>query len=587
MKVTIHEHKDFLTEEDENKIVDPVDEVQDEAEEDKKESSESIEEQVKRLAKELELEIDDDMVEQLVLGMDVEKEHGSLLGDTTNITKDDEMMTFKIALAHVMEIPDYYDRLLAMEAEAEEMKESRNSSLKLESLASARARFKDLADTYKDLDPSPTFKYIEWICKVISEKGESIVDEMPHVINRWDVLLNKNQLPRESRDINQFTFDEVVDIIASLADVKSQSDIKKELRGVIHEESDVVFENDEWVIIVPFSERASNHYGQGTKWCISATQSFNSFNQYTYQYKAHFYFLLSKNSDAKYAFAMHDDTLLEVRNAQNKYMFFSGALPMLAQVERQVAYRHEPDPRLEASDKTYVFWMDETFFNFFHDKLEAEDGKSLESREDYYGNQPEEVVLNIPTSVFAELDDNLKRKIWGESKENKEWSEDVDTSWTPPKGLFTKSATEIANVLVDNSKDLKQAMSRLMFYQNRAGGKVETKELGKFNRVQNLLRAAYAKKKTESVVPVEEKIRSKFESGDYYFSLRSKEPGELRNLERKLRSAKGIVVQSIHPPTNTIIVKVAGANHKIARQLVRTVVDKMNVTVEGRKRVVM
>jgi nucleoid DNA-binding protein len=295
MKVTIQEHKDFLVEEDENEIVDPVDEVQDEAEDDKKESSESVEEQVKRLAKELELEVDDDMIEQLVIGMDVEQEHGSLLGDTTNITKDDEMMTFKIALAHVMEIPDYYDRLLAMEAEAEEMKES---------------------------------------------------------------------------------------------------------------------------------------------------------------------------------------------------------------------------------------------------------------------------------------------------KENKEWSEDVDTSWTPPKGLFTKSATEIANVLVDNSKDLKQAMSRLMFYQNRAGGKVETKELGKFNRVQNLLRAAYAKK-TESVVPVEEKIKSKFESGDYYFSLRSKEPGELRNLERKLRSAKGIVVQSIHPPTNTIIVKVAGANHKIARQLVRTVVDKMNVTVEGRKRVVM
>jgi len=37
----------------------------------------------------------------------------------TNVTGDDEVITGKIALAHLNEFPDYYDRLEKMEHEAE------------------------------------------------------------------------------------------------------------------------------------------------------------------------------------------------------------------------------------------------------------------------------------------------------------------------------------------------------------------------------------------------------------------------------------------------------------------------------------
>ncbi len=51
-------------------------------------------------------------------GMDVELEHG--LGDPhTNVTNDDLLITGKIALAHLNEFSDYYDRLEKMEEEAE------------------------------------------------------------------------------------------------------------------------------------------------------------------------------------------------------------------------------------------------------------------------------------------------------------------------------------------------------------------------------------------------------------------------------------------------------------------------------------
>lgn len=57
-------------------------------------------------------------VEQFRRGMDVELEHGRI-DETTNVTEDDPEMTGKIALAHLNEFPDYYDRLEAMEEEAE------------------------------------------------------------------------------------------------------------------------------------------------------------------------------------------------------------------------------------------------------------------------------------------------------------------------------------------------------------------------------------------------------------------------------------------------------------------------------------
>jgi hypothetical protein len=53
-------------------------------------------------------------VEQFRMGLDVELEHG--ISDLqTNVTNDNEMITGKIALAHLNEFPDYYTRLEKMD----------------------------------------------------------------------------------------------------------------------------------------------------------------------------------------------------------------------------------------------------------------------------------------------------------------------------------------------------------------------------------------------------------------------------------------------------------------------------------------
>ena len=51
-------------------------------------------------------------------GMNVELEHGRRYPDL-DVTGDDPVLTAKIALAHLREFPDYYQRLEVMEREAD------------------------------------------------------------------------------------------------------------------------------------------------------------------------------------------------------------------------------------------------------------------------------------------------------------------------------------------------------------------------------------------------------------------------------------------------------------------------------------
>ncbi len=76
-------------------------------------------EEAEEVAKKIGIKWEKFNLEQFRRGMDVELEHG-LRDPETNVTNDDQVLTGKIAYAHLKEYPDYYDRLDKMEREAEE-----------------------------------------------------------------------------------------------------------------------------------------------------------------------------------------------------------------------------------------------------------------------------------------------------------------------------------------------------------------------------------------------------------------------------------------------------------------------------------
>ena len=73
--------------------------------------------EAKQIGDKIGIDWDEVDLEQFRRGLEVEMEHGTKMGEETNVTKDDTLVTGRIAWAHLKEIPDYYTRLDKMEAE--------------------------------------------------------------------------------------------------------------------------------------------------------------------------------------------------------------------------------------------------------------------------------------------------------------------------------------------------------------------------------------------------------------------------------------------------------------------------------------
>ena len=75
-------------------------------------------EEARQIGERIGVNCDEYNIEEFRMGLAVELEHG-LHDGQTNVTDDDELITGKIALAHLKEIRDYYSRLAVMERDAE------------------------------------------------------------------------------------------------------------------------------------------------------------------------------------------------------------------------------------------------------------------------------------------------------------------------------------------------------------------------------------------------------------------------------------------------------------------------------------
>jgi hypothetical protein len=76
-------------------------------------------EEARRIGDSLHIDWGKVRIEEFRAGLAVELEHGTR-DPETNVTNDDEILTGKIALAHLREYPDYYTRLAQLEKDAEE-----------------------------------------------------------------------------------------------------------------------------------------------------------------------------------------------------------------------------------------------------------------------------------------------------------------------------------------------------------------------------------------------------------------------------------------------------------------------------------
>jgi hypothetical protein len=141
----------------------------------------------------------------------------------------------------------------------------------------------DVIGVLSQNDPTKTNKYLpfmvnqtkDWVEWIHNELNNETFKEMFEVIKDFEDLCQRNLI--ENKDI--YSYESNQDIIETVKLAKehvTRSEVKKK-------ETEVMYEDDRWLVLFPLTTRSSNMYGKATKWCVaSEDQNYGRyFKQYT------------------------------------------------------------------------------------------------------------------------------------------------------------------------------------------------------------------------------------------------------------------------------------------------------------------
>lgn len=163
-------------------------------------------------------------------------------------------------------------------------------------LSDAKKKFNDLEEQgfievlrellEERLGPRSIPKYIMWASKQLNIQREQENSAYNFLKNKALVIADSlaffenNQDRMPEKDINKYN-----SLSSLVADVRqtgaSQTQIKKQEKETAREGSEIVYDDNDIFAVRPYTEDASCYYGKNTRWCISATDSKNYFDQYT------------------------------------------------------------------------------------------------------------------------------------------------------------------------------------------------------------------------------------------------------------------------------------------------------------------
>ena len=167
-----------------------------------------------------------------------------------------------------------------------------------------------------DADPSGKQKYANWLANQLNKEVhrsmdyikdqlrqgmafEDYIDSVKSSIGsamtrfvrylpKYHKLAERNLI---EKDINKY--EEYTDWEHDIYKAEKELEERERMKAIAQKaksDTDEIESNEDYMVVRPTSEEGSCYYGQGTKWCISATQSQNYFNSYTSEGKG-FYFV--------------------------------------------------------------------------------------------------------------------------------------------------------------------------------------------------------------------------------------------------------------------------------------------------------
>lgn len=139
----------------------------------------------------------------------------------------------------------------------------------------------------EEVDPTKKSIYVDWMIREYLAGRVRYIEDFGKLISplkQFEAL--KPKLPVDERDIGQYRFDDLFDLVDKHADTdtRSNNQVEKDEEAQMYEEGEAtLLRNDaEWKIVVPHVEEASVYFGRNTKWC-TAGKDWNQFDNYNDQ----------------------------------------------------------------------------------------------------------------------------------------------------------------------------------------------------------------------------------------------------------------------------------------------------------------
>lgn len=183
----------------------------------------------------------------------------------------------------------------------------------------AREKYPDLED--EDFDflvanqpAGSNNKYLLWACARVSELFENDPDKIAlTVVTQAIRLFDGNKQRLEKKDLYQYkTAAEVEEAVEKLGGPS-----KAQKAAKARADTDVIYNDDRWLVLRPHTTESSCKYGIGTKWCIAATASRNYYNQYSTSNNK-FYFVIDKQAPERSSKSKHAIVILDPVTAESE-----------------------------------------------------------------------------------------------------------------------------------------------------------------------------------------------------------------------------------------------------------------------------
>ena len=161
--------------------------------------------------------------------------------------------------------------------------------------------------TWNEQSPQKMGKYGKWLLNQFKQ-GKLKLEDLYKYKESLEAFHKFNR-QLEKRDINAYgDGNQLYDAVKQFIDNPDQASSKSDGIRRIKQDAEKVYEDNEWLIVVPKTDEAAKYYGKGTRWCTAADYD-NMFNYYNQD--GPLYINIRKSDDEKFQFHFESEQFMD------------------------------------------------------------------------------------------------------------------------------------------------------------------------------------------------------------------------------------------------------------------------------------